>query len=266
MWSIGVTIYILLSGYPPFYDEDQTRLFGKIRSGEFEFHPKYWQCISDEAKVCVCRLPPVVCTLSTMILLRCVFLAHEKVRAKAAKAAAPTHSPCRSCGSRDPPSAGNHVFVFEYGLSSLTPFVYHPRFGQTCTKAMARLSTNVQQVVLNKNAYGRVCCLILSFVDRHHNPSIFFSERGFLSLNCCLHTPRQSRKRIYVSVNISIYRSIYRYFYLSVCLPTYLSINTYVYLKPSRKGCWASILASKRKSSVDTIRNKTERYDTERQK
>ena len=51
MWSMGVTLYILLGGYPPFYDENQQRLFRKIKAGKFAFHSQYWASISDEAKV-----------------------------------------------------------------------------------------------------------------------------------------------------------------------------------------------------------------------
>jgi calcium/calmodulin-dependent protein kinase I len=49
-WSIGVVLYILLSGFPPFYDEDNTVLFEKIKKGYFEFPSPTWDYISDEAK------------------------------------------------------------------------------------------------------------------------------------------------------------------------------------------------------------------------
>lgn len=62
MWSIGVIIYILLGGYPPFHDENQTRLFRKIKAGNFKFHPEYWQSISNEAKVDTCACD-VFCVL-----------------------------------------------------------------------------------------------------------------------------------------------------------------------------------------------------------
>ena len=38
MWSIGVILYILLGGYPPFIDDNQRKLFRKIRKGKYEFH------------------------------------------------------------------------------------------------------------------------------------------------------------------------------------------------------------------------------------
>lgn len=50
VWSIGVISYILLCGYPPFYDENDANLFAQILKGEFEFDPPYWDEISDSAK------------------------------------------------------------------------------------------------------------------------------------------------------------------------------------------------------------------------
>ncbi|KTG36822.1 hypothetical protein cypCar_00015859 [Cyprinus carpio] len=49
-WSIGVITYILLSGYPPFYEENETRLFSKIMKAEYAFHSPYWDEISESAK------------------------------------------------------------------------------------------------------------------------------------------------------------------------------------------------------------------------
>lgn len=50
VWSIGVISYILLCGYPPFYDENDVNLFAQILKGEFEFDAPYWDEISDSAK------------------------------------------------------------------------------------------------------------------------------------------------------------------------------------------------------------------------
>lgn len=50
IWSIGVISYILLCGYPPFYDENDANLFAQILKGEFEFDSPYWDDISDSAK------------------------------------------------------------------------------------------------------------------------------------------------------------------------------------------------------------------------
>uniref|UniRef100_A0A8C8SW41 Pregnancy up-regulated nonubiquitous CaM kinase n=1 Tax=Pelusios castaneus TaxID=367368 RepID=A0A8C8SW41_9SAUR len=50
IWALGVISYILLCGYPPFYDENDSELFAQILKGEFEFDSPYWDDISDSAK------------------------------------------------------------------------------------------------------------------------------------------------------------------------------------------------------------------------
>ncbi|NWQ80471.1 KCC1G kinase, partial [Columbina picui] len=49
-WSIGVITYILLCGYPPFYEETESKLFEKIKEGYFEFESPFWDDISASAK------------------------------------------------------------------------------------------------------------------------------------------------------------------------------------------------------------------------
>lgn len=49
VWSMGVICYVLLAGYPPFYDEDQKKLFRKIKEGRYHFHEDYWSNTSPEA-------------------------------------------------------------------------------------------------------------------------------------------------------------------------------------------------------------------------
>jgi calcium/calmodulin-dependent protein kinase I len=50
MWSLGVIVYILLGGYPPFIEQNQRDLFRKIRKGQYEFHEEYWGQVSGDAK------------------------------------------------------------------------------------------------------------------------------------------------------------------------------------------------------------------------
>ena len=42
------SVYILLGGYPPFFDDSRPALFKKIKSGKFEFHRQYWKDTSAE--------------------------------------------------------------------------------------------------------------------------------------------------------------------------------------------------------------------------
>lgn len=36
IWACGVILYILLVGYPPFWDEDQHRLYSQIKAGAYD--------------------------------------------------------------------------------------------------------------------------------------------------------------------------------------------------------------------------------------
>uniref|UniRef100_A0A8D1NJL1 calcium/calmodulin-dependent protein kinase n=1 Tax=Sus scrofa TaxID=9823 RepID=A0A8D1NJL1_PIG len=55
-WSIGVITYILLCGYPPFYEETESKLFEKIKEGYYEFESPFWDDISESAKDFICHL------------------------------------------------------------------------------------------------------------------------------------------------------------------------------------------------------------------
>ena len=46
LWSAGVVLYILLGGYPPFYDESEPALFDQIRKGKYSFDDPVWNTIS----------------------------------------------------------------------------------------------------------------------------------------------------------------------------------------------------------------------------
>jgi len=56
LWSLGVTLYILLCGFPPFMDNDRGALYAKIKSGSFTFTSPHWDGISCGAKDCVEKL------------------------------------------------------------------------------------------------------------------------------------------------------------------------------------------------------------------
>lgn len=56
MWSIGVILYILLAGYPPFNGSNQRELFKLIKKGRYEFHKQYWGTVSADAKDLVSKL------------------------------------------------------------------------------------------------------------------------------------------------------------------------------------------------------------------
>lgn len=50
MWSVGVIIYILLCGYPPFYADNAPMLFKKIMDVKYDFDDPSWDDVSEDAK------------------------------------------------------------------------------------------------------------------------------------------------------------------------------------------------------------------------
>jgi serine/threonine protein kinase len=47
LWSAGVVLFVLLGGYPPFYEESEPALFDQIRRGDYRFDDPVWDTVSD---------------------------------------------------------------------------------------------------------------------------------------------------------------------------------------------------------------------------
>ena len=56
VWSLGVIIYILLCGFPPFYADNDAQLFERIKKGQYEFLKPYWDPVSENAKAFIRRM------------------------------------------------------------------------------------------------------------------------------------------------------------------------------------------------------------------
>jgi len=50
MWSVGVIMYVMLCGYPPFFGETDAEVLSKVRLGTFSFNAADWKNISEDAK------------------------------------------------------------------------------------------------------------------------------------------------------------------------------------------------------------------------
>eukprot|EP01102_Stenamoeba_stenopodia_P019877 TRINITY_DN7598_c0_g1_i1.p1 TRINITY_DN7598_c0_g1~~TRINITY_DN7598_c0_g1_i1.p1 ORF type:complete len:522 (+),score=113.56 TRINITY_DN7598_c0_g1_i1:345-1910(+) len=56
MWSLGVIMYILLCGYPPFDDQRSIPIFDQVKLGKFDFPDDPWGTVSDAAKHLIVRM------------------------------------------------------------------------------------------------------------------------------------------------------------------------------------------------------------------
>jgi len=56
VWSAGVIMYILLCGFPPFYEEELPALFQQILGGKYDFPSPWWDGISKPAKDLIKRM------------------------------------------------------------------------------------------------------------------------------------------------------------------------------------------------------------------
>ena len=50
MWSVGVILFVILSGYGPFADKNANEKRRKIMEGEYQYNSSIWDMISEEAK------------------------------------------------------------------------------------------------------------------------------------------------------------------------------------------------------------------------
>lgn len=82
IWSLGVIMYILLSGYLPFYGNTLDEIYNKIMEEEPSFDRECWKNISDEAikllKKCLTRKPKNRITASKALESEWFKEVHEK--------------------------------------------------------------------------------------------------------------------------------------------------------------------------------------------
>jgi len=56
VWSLGVVMYILLSGYPPFAGKTRLSVQKQIREGKYRFHKEEWKNISESSQDLISKM------------------------------------------------------------------------------------------------------------------------------------------------------------------------------------------------------------------
>ncbi|CAD8061384.1 unnamed protein product [Paramecium sonneborni] len=56
IWSLGVLLYILLCGYPPFFGHSEGEVLAKVRKGTYQFDSNDWSKVSMQAKDLIRRM------------------------------------------------------------------------------------------------------------------------------------------------------------------------------------------------------------------
>uniref|UniRef100_A0A672HX37 Doublecortin-like kinase 3 n=1 Tax=Salarias fasciatus TaxID=181472 RepID=A0A672HX37_SALFA len=151
VWALGVILYILLCGFPPFRsrDRDQEELFQLIKQGQLHFPSPYWDSIS-EGEMCRCVFMMEHVNVKAVLKTTCVFVCRSQ-RPHQSFASARPHSEAGSRADPPAPLGESHGFSLQAEGAHRQKSEEHWRCCSTTGKTPVTSSNKLRRVTGKQN-------------------------------------------------------------------------------------------------------------------
>ncbi|XP_023215319.1 calcium/calmodulin-dependent protein kinase type II delta chain-like, partial [Centruroides sculpturatus] len=165
IWACGVILYILLVGYPPFWDEDQHRLYGQIKAGAYDVSIKLKQfCLIYTSLSTSSQRERVASTLHRQETVDC--LKKFNARRKLKGAILTTMLATRNFSSRSIIKKGDGSQVKESSDSNTTLEDDDVKESMHCAPERSKTVIQVEHAVKNNNGnIVDLTCMLNSFAS-----------------------------------------------------------------------------------------------------
>lgn len=143
MWACGVILYLLLVGYPPFWNNNDEKLLLSILQGKFSMPSPYWDNVSENAKDLIRRLivlDPDERLTAAQALKHPWFNAKQQTTVVTVTSEELANSPIRKLS---PGSHKKHFFVVACGIRAMLKF-RHKRMKQGQGRRLSIEQLNVE--------------------------------------------------------------------------------------------------------------------------
>uniref|UniRef100_A0A6Q2YV92 calcium/calmodulin-dependent protein kinase n=1 Tax=Esox lucius TaxID=8010 RepID=A0A6Q2YV92_ESOLU len=174
MWACGVILYILLVGYPPFWDEDQHRLYQQIKAGAYDFPSPEWDTVTPEAKDLINKMLTI--------------------------------NPSKRISSTE---ALKHPWICQ--RSTVASMIHRQETVECLKKFNARRKLKgaiLTTLLVTRNFSGRLFCTCVLSLSLPHSLTLFLSFSLYLALSVPLSLSLKPRKQEIIKVTEQLIESI----------------------------------------------------------
>jgi len=144
VWSIGVILYILLSGCPPFHGQKETEILRRVEQGRYTFRLPQFEKVSEQGKnmIRACLLFNPEQRLSAQELLRHDWFYYDA-----------TGSPCADANNF---LDAQSFKVFDRAKENFEAFLEAPSLAQSMIFYMASKLATLEETKLLKNVFAKI--------------------------------------------------------------------------------------------------------------